>query len=148
MRVSQTQRNKRGLTFLLYDCFGPNAPPRWVVVCSLYLPSLRKGTASLSNLTALTGVGEGPRSDDSKQCCGSGSGIQDPVPFLPLDPGSRIGKKSRSGIRIRDEQPGSYFLELRNHILVKILKFFDADPGSGMERIRVRNPGKKKSDPV
>jgi hypothetical protein len=70
------------------------------------------------------------------------------VPFLPLDPGSRIGKKSRSGIRIRDEQPGSYFLELRNHILVKILKFFDADPGSGMERIRVRNPGKKKSDPV
>jgi hypothetical protein len=25
------------------------------------------------------------------QCCGSGSGIRDPVPFWPLDPGSGIG---------------------------------------------------------
>jgi hypothetical protein len=36
-------------------------------------------------------------------------------------------------IRIRDEQPGSYFLELRNHFFgflgVKRLKFFDEDPG-------------------
>jgi hypothetical protein len=31
-------------------------------------------------------------------------------------------------IRIRDEQPGSYFLELRNFFWVKILKVFDADP--------------------
>jgi hypothetical protein len=35
---------------------------------------------------------------------------------------------------MRDEQPGSYFLEFRNHFLGKILKFFDADPGSGMEK--------------
>jgi hypothetical protein len=28
--------------------------------------------------------------------------------------------------------------------LVKILKFFDADPGFGMEKIRIRNPGWKK----
>jgi hypothetical protein len=46
-------------------------------------------------------------------------------------------------IRIRDEKPGSYFLELRNHFFaflgVKILKFFDgirdgkkSDPGSGI----------------
>jgi hypothetical protein len=42
---------------------------------------------------------------------------------------------SGSGIRIRDEQPGSYFRELGNHFLgVKILKFFDADPGSGMKK--------------
>jgi hypothetical protein len=27
---------------------------------------------------------------------------------------------------------------------VKILKFFDADPGSGMEHIRIRDPGLKK----
>jgi hypothetical protein len=41
-----------------------------------------------------------------------------------------MGRKSASGSEIRDEQPGSYFLELRNHFLeVKILKFFDADPG-------------------
>jgi hypothetical protein len=37
--------------------------------------------------------------------------IRDPVPFQPLDPGPGVGKKSgsRSGIRIRDVQPGSYF---------------------------------------
>jgi hypothetical protein len=55
-----------------------------------------------------------------------------------------MGKKSGSGSGIRDEQPGSYFLELRNHFWVKILKFFDADPewkqfGSGMEKSRIRD---------
>jgi hypothetical protein len=52
-----------------------------------------------------------------------------------------MGKKSGSGTGIRYEPPGSYFLELRNNFFelrnhffsVKILKFFDADPGSGME---------------
>jgi hypothetical protein len=35
-------------------------------------------------------------------------------------------------IRIRDKQPESYLRELRNNFFgVKILKFFDADPGSG-----------------
>ncbi len=53
------------------------------------------------------------------------------------------------GSGIRDEQPGSYiFLELRNHFFaffgVKILKFFDEDPGwrqfgSGMEKSRIRD---------
>jgi hypothetical protein len=39
-----------------------------------------------------------------------------------------MGKKIR--IRIQDKQPGSYFRELRNPFFgVKILKFFDADPG-------------------
>jgi hypothetical protein len=43
--------------------------------------------------------------------------------------------------------PGSYFLDLRNHYFG--LKFFDADPGSGMEK---SDPGSgmrdgKKSDP-
>jgi hypothetical protein len=53
-------------------------------------------------------------------------------------------------MRIRDEQPGSYFLELRNHFFaffglkIKILKFFDEDPGSGMETVRIRDPGWKK----
>jgi hypothetical protein len=28
-----------------------------------------------------------------------------------------MGKKSGSGSKIRDEQPGSYFLELKNHYL-------------------------------
>jgi hypothetical protein len=47
----------------------------------------------------------------------------------------------------RDEQPGSYFLELRNHLFaffgVKILNFFDEDPGSGMETVRIRDPGSR-----
>jgi hypothetical protein len=61
------------------------------------------------------------------------------------DSGSGIGKKSGSGSGIRDEKPRSYFLELRNHFLgLKILKFFDADPGSGMETIRIRDPVWKK----
>jgi hypothetical protein len=59
-----------------------------------------------------------------------------------------MGRKSASGSGIRDEQP-SYFLELRNHFFgffwVKIIKFFDADPGSGMETVRIRDG--KKSDP-
>ncbi len=72
------------------------------------------------------------------------------MPFLPLDPdpGSGMGRKSASGSGIRDEQPGSYFLELRTHFFwffgVKILKFFDADPISGMEIVRIRDPGWKK----
>jgi hypothetical protein len=71
------------------------------------------------------------------------------------DPGSRIrcfydpwirdpgwGRKSASGSGIRDEQLGSYFLELRNHFFrVKILKFFDADPESGIKTVRIRDPG-------
>jgi hypothetical protein len=68
-----------------------------------------------------------------------------------MDPGSRMGRKSASGSGIRDEQSGSYFLELRNHFFgffrVKILKFL----------LRIRDPGwrqfgsgirdGKKSDP-
>jgi hypothetical protein len=40
-----------------------------------------------------------------------------------------MGKKSGSGSGINIEQPGLYFRELRNNFWVKILKFFDADPG-------------------
>jgi hypothetical protein len=74
--------------------------------------------------------------------------IRDPVPFRPLDPGSGTGRKLASGSGIRDEQPGSYFLELKKPFFcffgVKILKFFDEDPGSGMETVRIRDPGWKK----
>ncbi len=63
----------------------------------------------------------------------------DPGSGAFLNPGSGMGKKIR--IRIRDEQPGSYFRELRKIIFwVKIHKFFDADPGSGIEKIRIRDP--------
>jgi hypothetical protein len=39
-----------------------------------------------------------------------------------------VGKKSGSG----DEQPGSYFRKL----WVKVLTFFDADPGFGLKKFR------------
>jgi hypothetical protein len=45
-----------------------------------------------------------------------------------------MGKKSRSGSRIRDEHPGSYLREILNNLWVKILEFVDADsdPRSGI----------------
>ncbi len=54
-----------------------------------------------------------------------------------MDPGSVMGRKSASGSGIRDEQPGSYFLELRNHFLglietVRIRDGKKSDPGSGI----------------
>jgi hypothetical protein len=43
-----------------------------------------------------------------------------------------------------DEQPGSYFRELRSIFWVKILQFFDADPGwKKFESTRIRNTGRK-----
>jgi hypothetical protein len=55
-----------------------------------------------------------------------------------------MGKKSGSGIRNRDEQPGSYFRELLKTIFwFKILKFFVVDLGSWMGKIRIRDPGWK-----
>jgi hypothetical protein len=72
--------------------------------------------------------------------------IRDPSPF---------DRDKKIKIRIRDEYFGSYFRELRNNILgyITVLKFFDADansdprifltldPGSGMEKIRIRDLG-------
>ncbi len=54
--------------------------------------------------------------------------------FLTLGSGIRDGQKIRIRDPDRDEQPGSYFRELRNNVWVKILKFFDADPGSVMKK--------------
>jgi hypothetical protein len=74
------------------------------------------------------------------QCWGSGSGvrypwIRDPV---PLDPGSGMGKKSGSGIL---DNPDHISESLETIFLVKIL---DADPGSGMEKIRYPGSGVEK----
>jgi hypothetical protein len=55
-----------------------------------------------------------------------------------------MGRKSASGSGIRDEQPGSYFLEIRNNFLffrVKIRKFFDEDPGYGIRDGDSSDPG-------
>jgi hypothetical protein len=58
-----------------------------------------------------------------------------------LDPDPGSGAFLTPGSGIRDEQPGSYFRKLRTIFCVKILKFFDADPGPGMEKIRIWDPG-------
>jgi hypothetical protein len=55
-----------------------------------------------------------------------------------------MGKKSGSGLGIRNEQPGLYFRGLRNNFLVKILKFFDADPDPGSGIFLALDPGWKK----
>jgi hypothetical protein len=55
-------------------------------------------------------------------------------------------------IRIRDEQPESYFRELKNHFLglkylnslMRIRDGKNSDPGFRMEKIRIRDPGWKK----
>jgi hypothetical protein len=52
-----------------------------------------------------------------------------------------MDKKSGSGIRIWDEQPRLYFLELKKKIFwVQILQLFVVDPGSGMEKNKMRDP--------
>jgi hypothetical protein len=83
-----------------------------------------------------------------------GSSVADLDPGLGafLTPGSGIrnGRKSASGSGIREEQPGSYFLELRNHFfaflglkylnsLMRIRDGDSSDPGSGMEKSRIRD---------
>jgi hypothetical protein len=64
--------------------------------------------------------------------------------FLTPGSGIRDGRKSASGSGTRDEQPGSYFLELKNHFFaffgVKILKFFE-DSGSGIRDGKKSDPG-------
>ena len=57
------------------------------------------------------------------QCWWSGSGIR----FL-LSLVSGMDRKSASGSGIRDEQPGSFFLEVTKHFFYGIFKFFSADP--------------------
>ncbi len=86
---------------------------------------------------------------------GVNTSVADPDPGSSafLTPGSGLGKKS--GSWIRNEQPGSYFLELRNHrfglyylnSLIRIQDGKNSDPGwkkveSGIRKTsRIRNTG-------
>ncbi len=64
-----------------------------------------------------------------------------------LTPGSGIGKKSGSGSGMNN--PDHISESLETIFWVKILLFFDEDPGSGMEKkIRFRDPGRKNSDQI
>jgi hypothetical protein len=53
-----------------------------------------------------------------------------------------MGKKSGSGSGMNNPDHISEWLE--TIFWVKILTFFDADPGSGMEKFRIWDPGWKK----
>jgi hypothetical protein len=53
-----------------------------------------------------------------------------------------MGKKSETGSGMNNQDHISE--SLLTIFGVKILKFFDANPGSGMEKIRIRDPGWKK----
>jgi hypothetical protein len=66
--------------------------------------------------------------------------------FLTPGSGIRDGNKSGSGSGIREEQPGSYFLELRNHFFgLKYSNFFMQIPGWKKvdQASRIRNTGYK-----
>jgi hypothetical protein len=65
----------------------------------------------------------------SRQCSGSGAILI----------GSGMGKKSGSGSGMNN--PDHISESLETVFLVKILKFFDADPGLGIEKILIRYPG-------
>jgi len=54
-----------------------------------------------------------------------------------MDPGSGMGKKSGSGSGMNDLDHISECIE--TIFWVKIFKFFDAAPGSGIEKIRIRD---------
>ncbi len=82
------------------------------------------------------------------QCCGSG--IRDWVPFWPLDPGSGMGRKSASGSGMNN--PDHIFKSLETILLIflgskylislwgsGILDGDISDPGSGMDKIRIRD---------
>jgi hypothetical protein len=61
----------------------------------------------------------------------------DPVLFWHLDPGWVKNPGSGSGKNIPDHISES----LETFFWAKLLKFFNADPGSGMEEIRIWDPG-------
>jgi hypothetical protein len=73
---------------------------------------------------------------------GGGGSVADPEPTFLCDPWIREGKKSGSGSGTN--YPYQIFESLETIFWVKIFKFFDADPVSGMENIRIRYPGCKK----
>ncbi len=59
---------------------------------------------------------------------------RDPGSCAFFTPGSGMGKKSGSGNGMNN--PDHISESLKTIFWVKILKFFDANPGSGMEKIR------------
>ncbi len=68
--------------------------------------------------------------------------IRDPVTFWPRDPGWVESQHPDPGSGMNN--PDHISRALKPFFWVKILKFFDVDPGSGLETVRIRDPGWKK----
>ncbi len=65
------------------------------------------------------------------------------MPFLPLDPGWIKNQDPDPGSESGIYSPKHISESLETIFWVKILEFFDADPGSVIEKIRIRDPGWK-----
>ena len=82
---------------------------------------------------------------DQEVFCGkifaAAGSVADPDPGSGtfLTPGSGMGKNPWSGSGLNN--PDHISESLETFFWVKILKFFDADPGSGMEKIQIRDLG-------
>ncbi len=63
--------------------------------------------------------------------------VADPGSGVFLTPGSGIRGWVKNQDPDPDEQPGSYSESLETIFWVKILKLFDVDPGSGMQKVRI-----------
>ncbi len=89
-----------------------------------------------SNESSWSRSGTGPRWIPTQihtigfNCCWIGCSVADPDSGSGtfLTPGSRMGKKS--GFMIGDEHPRSFSESLGTVLGLRMLKFFDADPGS------------------
>ncbi len=120
--------------FFWFRWLAPTPPPR------IYLLH-RKRRPERGKLADVGGRGGGGMKQFSNQCCGSGSGM---------------GKNSGSGSGMNNPD---HISESLGTIFWKILKFIDPepgsgifltlDPGSGMEKIRIRDkhPGSGKNIP-
>jgi hypothetical protein len=62
-------------------------------------------------------------------------------PFLTLDPGSRMDKRSRSGSGMINNLKKIYLNSLMRIRIRDPEIFLTLFPGSGMEKIRIRHPG-------
>ncbi len=95
--------------------------------------------------------GEGVETTDSAQVrvCGACLGTRRSVPLSTVFCGSGIrclltsgsGRSKKLGSGSGMNNPDHISQSLETNFLVRILQFFDADPGSGMEKIRDKHPG-------
>ncbi len=67
--------------------------------------------------------------------------IRDPVPFWPLDPGWLKNQDPDLGSGSRMNNPDHISESLETNFWVKILIFFDADPGHGIWDGKNWDPG-------